>query len=285
LGLDGPFFRPETPADGILMAEIDTPMTDTCATVAERYELVKERIRQAAVRGGRDPDKVYLVAVTKNATPSEVRVLHRLGQIDFGESRMQHFVRMASQLDEFRDRQHELHGGLDIPDSIRWHFIGHLQRNKVRRVLQTARLVHSVDSLKLTEEIQGVHRDDDPPTEILIQVNIAGDRGKQGVAPAAASHLVDQVRTMLGVRIRGLMCMAPLSEDPEMVRPVFVRARELFDDIRHTSEGDGFDLLSMGMSNDYEVAVECGANVVRVGTALFGSRSESDAAEAASSVG
>lgn len=244
-------------------------MTDTCAGVAERYELVKERIRVAAERGGRDPEKVFLIAVTKNATPAEVRVLHRMGHMDFGESRMQHFVRMASQLDEFRIRQQELHGGIDIPDAIRWHFIGHLQRNKVRRVISTARLVHSVDSLKLAEEIQSAHRDDAPPVEILIQVNVAGEKGKQGVAPAAASHLVDQVRTMLGVRIRGLMCMAPHSEDPDAARPVFVRARELFDEIRRSS-GEGFNLLSMGMSNDFEVAVECGANVVRVGTAIFG---------------
>ena len=257
-------------------------MTDTCTGVESRYELVKERIRLAAERGGRDPERVFLIAVTKNASTAEVRVLHRLGHVDFGESRMQHFVRMASQIDEFRSRQHELHGGLDIPEAVRWHFIGHLQRNKVRRVLQTARLVHSVDSLKLAEEIQGVHRDDAPPAEILIQVNVTGERGKQGVAPAAASHLVDQVRTMLGVRIRGLMCMAPLSEDPEMVRPVFTRARELFDEIREASGGEGFDLLSMGMSNDFEVAVECGANVVRVGTAIFGTPLEDDAAEAES---
>jgi hypothetical protein len=248
-------------------------MTDTCAGVAERYELVRERIRAAAERGGRDPEKVFLIAVTKNATPAEVRVLHRMGQVDFGESRMQHFVRMASQLDEFRSRQEELHGGLDMPTAVRWHFIGHLQRNKVRRVVSAARLIHSVDSLKLAEEIQAVHRDETPPIEILIQVNVSGEKGKQGVAPAAATHLVDQVRTMLGVRVRGLMCMAPYSEDPEAVRPVFVRARELFDDIRR-SGSEGFNLLSMGMSNDFEIAVECGANVIRVGTAIFGTPSE-----------
>lgn len=246
------------------------PMTDTCTDVAERYEEVKERIRLAAERGGRDPKKIFLIAVTKNASPAEVRVLHRLGQVDFGESRMQHFVRMASQIDEFRSRQRELHGGRDIPESIRWHFIGHLQRNKVRRVLSTARLVHSIDSLKLAEEVHEVHSGEAPPSDVLIQVNVAGEKAKQGVAPAAAGHLVDQIRTMLGVRVRGLMCMAPYSEDAEITRPVFTRARELFDDIKKMHGGDGFELLSMGMSNDYEVAIECGANVVRVGTAIFG---------------
>ncbi len=245
-------------------------MTDCCTDVAGRYEEVKARIRAAAERSGRDPDKVILVAVSKNATPSQVRTLHRLGHSDFGEGRMQQFVRMASQLDEFRTRQRDLLGDVEMPEAIRWHFIGHLQRNKVRRVLSTARLVHSVDSLKLAEEIQSVHRDDDPPAEVLIQVNISGERSKQGVAPAAAVHLVDQVRTMLGVRVRGLMCMAPRTESPEEVRPVFKRAYELFNDIRRTGGDDRFNLLSMGMSNDYEVAVECGANVVRVGTAIFG---------------
>ncbi|MDP7071083.1 MAG: YggS family pyridoxal phosphate-dependent enzyme [Phycisphaerales bacterium] len=249
--------------------------------VAARYEEVKDRIRSAAERGGRDPDRVFLVAVTKNATPSQVRVLHRMGQVDFGESRMQHFVRMASQIGEFRSRQLELHSGADLPESIRWHFIGHLQRNKVRRVLATARLVHSVDSLKLAEEIQSAHRDDEGPAEILIQVNVSGERSKQGIAPAATTHLIDQVRTMLGVRVRGLMCMAPKVDDPEDVRRVFRRGREIFDEVRRTIAPEGFDLLSMGMSNDFEVAVECGANLVRVGTALFGDGAEAEATEAA----
>ncbi len=252
--------------------------------VAGRYEEVKDRIRAAAERGGHDPARVFLIAVTKNATPSQVRVLHRKGQVDFGESRMQHFVRMASQIDEFRSRQLELHAGGDLPESIRWHFVGHLQRNKVRRVITTARLVHSVDSLKLAEEIQSAHREDEPPAEILIQVNITGERSKQGIAPAATPHLVDQVQTMMGVCVRGLMCMAPIAEDPEDVRSVFCRGRELFDEVRRTVATDRFNLLSMGMSNDYEVAVECGANVVRVGRAIFGDGSEVEAPAAATTI-
>ncbi|MCP4759676.1 MAG: YggS family pyridoxal phosphate-dependent enzyme [Planctomycetes bacterium] len=253
--------------------------------VAGRYEEVRDRIRVAAERGGHDPKRVFLVAVTKNATPSQVRILHRMGQVDFGESRMQHFVRMASQIDEFRSRQQELHAGGDLPESIRWHFIGHLQRNKVRRVLSTARLVHSIDSLKLAEEIQAAHRDDEPSTEILIQVNISGERSKQGIAPAATPHLVDQVQTMLGVRVRGLMCMAPKTEDLDEVRQVFRRGRELFSEVRQVVAGDSFNLLSMGMSNDYEIAVECGANVVRVGRAIFGDGTESEATTEATAAG
>jgi pyridoxal phosphate enzyme (YggS family) len=245
-------------------------MNNGAEDVGARYDEVKERIAAAASRSGRSPESIYLVAVTKNATPAQVRILHRKGHCDFGESRMQHFVRMASQIDDFRSRQRELHGNLDLPESIRWHFIGHLQRNKVRRVLGAARLVHSIDSLKLAEEVHAVHQGDAPAAEILVQVNVSSERGKFGVAPAAAGHLVDQVRTMLGVRVRGLMCMAPLSEDADAARPVFTRARELFDDIRKSTGDSTFDLLSMGMSNDYEAAIECGANVVRVGTAIFG---------------
>ncbi len=245
-------------------------MNDGCDGVGARYDNVKERIAGAAKRIGRDPNRIYLIAVTKNATPAQVRILHRKGHADFGESRMQHFVRLASQIDEFRTRQRELHGDLDLPEAVRWHFIGHLQRNKVKRVVGAARLVHSVDSLKLAEEIQACHRDDAPPIEVLVQVNVSGEKGKFGVAPAAAPHLVAELSTIIGVRVRGGMCMAPHGDGPAATRPVFTRGRELFDDI-HTRVGDeGFDLLSMGMSNDFEVAIECGANIVRVGTAIFG---------------
>jgi pyridoxal phosphate enzyme (YggS family) len=255
-------------------------MNNGSEDVGVRYDEVKERVAAAATRSGRDPSNVYIVAVTKNATPAQVRILHRKGHSDFGESRMQHFVRMASQIDEFRARQRELHGDLDLPESLRWHFIGHLQRNKVRRVLGAARLVHSVDSLKLAEEIHACHRDDGPVAEILVQVNVSGERGKYGVAPAAASHLVDQVRTMVGVRVRGLMCMAPLGEDADDARPIFTRAWELFDEIRHATGDSRFDLLSMGMSNDYEAAIECGANIVRIGTAIFGASADQELATA-----
>jgi len=253
---------------------------DGCGDVVRRYEEVKGRVAAAAERSGRSPDRIYLVAVTKHASPSQVRTLHHAGHADFGESRMQHFVRLASQIDEYRGRQRDLHGDESLPESVRWHFIGHLQRNKVRRIMSTARLTHSIDSLRLAEEIQRTHVEEESPAEVLVQVNVAGERSKHGVAPAAAPHLVDQIRTMLGVRVRGLMCMAPRVEDPEEVRPVFKRAREIFDEIQRHSEGS-FDLLSMGMSDDFEVAIECGANIVRVGTAIFGTPEEIAATAAA----
>ena len=252
----------------------------TTSDTMRRYEEVRERLANAATRGGTDPDRVVLVAVTKYASIAQVRELIEAGHVDFGESRMQHFIQFAAQIEDFLDRHRELGGG-QVPDAVRWHFIGHLQRNKVRKIIPLTRLIHSVDSLRLAEEIQNCPGERQGPSEILIQVNTAGEKGKFGIAPAAISHLIDQVDTMLNVRVRGLMCMAPAVEDPETLRPTFLRTRELFEEIRSSgAAGDSFDILSMGMSSDFEVAVECGANVVRVGSAIFGERTEETAVEA-----
>ncbi|MCH2135230.1 MAG: YggS family pyridoxal phosphate-dependent enzyme [Phycisphaerales bacterium] len=252
--------------------------------LASRYQAVRQRIADAAARAGRDSDSVHLVAVTKYASLAQVRELIELGHCDFGESRMQHLLQISAQVQEHLDRRREL-GHVDgLTDRVRWHFIGHLQRNKVRRIQPLCRLIHSVDSLRLAEEIQAAAREDHPPTEVLVQVNVDGERGKHGVAPAAAEHLIDQMTTMPDVRVRGLMCMGPQSEDPEATRPVFERAYELFDDIRRSAGLERFDVLSMGMTQDFEVAIECGANVVRVGSAIFGTPDpdavEAEAAEA-----
>ena len=248
-----------------------------------RYEEVRGRIAEAAARSGGDPDRVVLVAVTKYASIAQVRELIEAGHVDFGESRMQHFTQFAAQIEDFLERHRELGGG-DVPEAVRWHFIGHLQRNKVRKIIPLTRLIHSVDSLRLAEEIQNSPGQPATPTEILVQVNTSGEKGKYGIAPAAAAHVIDQIDTMLNVRVRGLMCMAPAVDDPESLRPTFLRTRELFEEIQSAATaGDYFDILSMGMSSDYEVAVECGANVVRVGSAIFGEHVEEPAVEAVGS--
>jgi pyridoxal phosphate enzyme (YggS family) len=218
------------------------------------------------------------VAVTKNASIAQVRELLEMGHADFGESRMQHFLQFAAQVDDFLERHHELGPSeSQVPEAIRWHFIGHLQRNKVRKILAATRLIHSVDSLRLAEEIQACPLPREEATEVLIQVNVSGERGKNGIAPAAAMHLIEQMDTMADIKVRGLMCMAPYSENPEESRSVFERARELYEELKTTkATGDCFRILSMGMSNDYEVAIECGANVVRVGSAIFGPPSEQE---------
>jgi hypothetical protein len=242
-------------------------------TLASRYASVKERIAAAAQRSGRTRSDVLLVAVTKNAAIDDIRELIRLGHADFGENRVPNLVQRAAQIDEFMQRHRQLTAGreLDLPRQVRWHMIGHLQRNKVRKILGFVRLIHSVDSLRLAEEIQGLAGRLEEPVEVLVQVNVAGEKQKFGVAPPAVRHLLDQIDTMMNLRARGLMCMAPLVEDREVVRPVFERCRELFDELRRGGAGgERFDILSMGMSGDFEVAVECGANMVRVGSAIFG---------------
>ena len=151
--------------------------------------------------------------------------------------------------------------------------IGHLQRNKVKKLLPLVRLVHSVDSLRLAEEIQNHAGRLEDPVEVLVQVNVTGEKQKYGVAPAAARHLVEQIETMMNMRVRGLMCIAEDVVDPIAIRHAFQLCAELFDDIRHHNHcGERFNILSMGMTNDFEIAIECGANVVRVGSAIFGER-------------
>ncbi|MBC8522936.1 YggS family pyridoxal phosphate-dependent enzyme [PVC group bacterium] len=242
--------------------------------IKERYELVQKRIADAAIRSKRKPEEVHLVAVTKFASMDEVRQLLELGHVDFGENRVQHFSQLAAQVQEHIDRRREI-GELLQPNPVRWHFIGHLQRNKCRKVLPLSRLLHSLDSLRLAEEIQDSAERQNLSIEVLIQVNVSGDRHKHGVAPAAVSHILDQIDTMPNIVPRGMMCMAPLVENPEDSRPTFLRCREIFEETQvGTNEESQFNVLSMGMSSDFEIAIECGANIVRVGTALFGENAE-----------
>jgi pyridoxal phosphate enzyme (YggS family) len=246
-----------------------------------RYESVRSRIDAAAARVGRSGDDVILVAVTKHASIDQIRQLIALGHVDLGESRAQILGQHAAQVDEYLQRRRELPSRRhpDMPKSVRWHMVGHLQRNKVRKTLSLVRLTHSVDSLRLAEEIQTVAAARlDEPAEVLVQVNISGEKQKHGIAPAATRHLIEQIDSMFNIRVRGLMGMGPLSDDVEASRPAFERGHELFDDIRRAGIcGERFNLLSMGMSDDFEIAVECGANIVRVGSAIFGTRPDAEA--------
>ncbi len=239
-------------------------------TTKERYEQVQQKIADAADRSGRDASQIHMVAVTKHAPVDEVRQLVDLGHTDFGENRQQHFTQLAAQIEEYVGRRKEL-GEPDLASPIRWHFIGHLQRNKCRRVLPLARLIHTLDSLRLAEEIQEIAEKRNQVIEVLLQINVSRERQKTGIAPAAVGYLLEQLETMSCIKPRGMMCMAPLSENPEDSRPVFSRCNELFEEMKlDKNSGNAFNILSMGMSNDFEVAVECGANIVRIGTALFG---------------
>lgn len=255
-------------------------VASSSASLKDRYEAVRRRMDEAAARAGRKGEDVILVAVTKFASFDQIRDLIELGHVDLGENRVQNLVQRAAQVDEFLERAHQLGTSrtAKVPDAVRWHMIGSLQRNKVRKVLPLVRLIHSVDSLRLAEEIQGAAGRRDDTVEVLIQVNTSGEKSKHGVAPAATRHLIEQIDTMINLKVRGLMTMAPLVEDPNVARPTFDRCRELFDDIRRTGAVDeSFNLLSMGMTNDYEVAIECGANIVRIGSAIFGAPESDDA--------
>jgi hypothetical protein len=260
-------------------------------TLAERYHETCRRVADAAVRSGRRPEDVILVAVTKNADPEDIRRLLELGHRDFGENRVQQLIQRAAMVEEFlhrlrvhprgsQDRQTReaaarvvLNGQTPgtVPDTVRWHMIGHLQRNKARKVAEFCRLIHSVDSLRLAEEVQQIALRVDRPVEVLVQVNCSLEGQKSGCPIAAARPLAEQIDTMINVRVRGLMTMAAATDHPDHARSAFVRCRELFDEIRAKGIGEGrFNVLSMGMSNDFEVAIEEGANIVRVGTAIFG---------------
>lgn len=250
-------------------------MNDT-RTLRERYEDVRARIAHAAEKSGRRASDVMLVAVTKHASIEDIRELVSLGHTDLGENRVQQMVQRAAIIEEFSARRRD-RGGSASP--VRWHMIGSLQRNKVKQAIEVSRLIHSVDSLRLAEELQDIaeERGSAPggekygPVDVLIEVNVAGERSKHGCAPAAARHLVDMLDTMVALRPRGLMCMAPNTGSIEDARKTFTRCKELFDEIRAIgSGGERFDILSMGMSGDYEVAIECGSNLVRVGSAIFG---------------
>ena len=255
------------------------------AELRERFAEVRERVADAAARSGRRQEDILLVAVTKYADPEQVRALIDLGHRDFGESKVQHLEQRAAMAAEYLERLRVMpetrrNAAGDAPqpaDAIRWHMIGHLQRNKVKKCAELARLIHTVDSLRLAEELQSIAVKRDIDTDVLVQVNIADENQKFGIPLPAARALCEQIDSMANVRARGLMCMAPYSDNPEDARPVFTRCRELFEDIASAGVGEGrFNILSMGMSGDYAVAIEEGSNCVRVGSAIFGERKTAD---------
>lgn len=221
--------------------------------IAQNLARVRERIEAACDRSGRDPGTVTLVAVTKTVGVEAVRALYAAGARHFGENRVPDGL----------DKTAALHD-LDCT----WHFIGHLQRNKAARALEGFRLFHGLESEKLAEVLQQHATRLDQTVDVFLEVNVAGEANKYGVAPERAGALLAHVRTCDRLRIRGLMTMAPFTHDPESVRPVFAGLRECAERLREQT-GCPLPDLSMGMSNDFEIAVEEGATLVRVGSALF----------------
>ena len=220
-------------------------------TVAGRLADVRRRIDRTCARAGRDPSAVTLVAVSKTHPPELVREAWAAGQRVFGESYAQELVAKAAALGDL--------------DALRWHFIGHLQRNKVKELIGVASVIETVDSTRLAEAIAKRAEQHGKRMPVLIEVSVAGEAQKSGVAPADVPGLVESVRAFGALELRGLMTVPPLADDPEAARPYFRTVRTL-------ARSLGLDALSMGMTSDFEVAIEEGATLVRVGTAIFGPR-------------
>lgn len=237
--------------------------------LTENLKRVEQRIADACRRVDRAPSSVTLVAVTKYVSLDIIRTLVDMGVQHIGESRVQELTRRAAMVNEWLGRRaRDLSAG--ARPRPQWHMIGHLQRNKVKAVLPWIDMVHSVDSLRLAEEIDAQSARLDRKTPILLQVNSAGEGSKYGVAVAAVTHLAEQIHSLGHIELRGMMAMAPWTEDQSLIRQVFGRTRELFDEVVQEGVcGPEFRELSLGMSSDFECAIEFGATYVRIGSALF----------------
>ena len=222
--------------------------------MSARLAAVRERIALAAERAGRSPDEVTLVAVSKTFPLDVVKAALDLGVEDLGENRAQ----------ELKQKVAALGAG------PRWHFVGHLQTNKVKQVAGAATLIHSVDRFGLAEALDRRCTAFGIKQQILLEVNVSGEASKNGVEPQGLTRLADEVLALPSLEVAGLMTMAPLAEDPEASRRYFSELRDLGDEL--TSLAPGARHLSMGMTRDFEVAIEEGATLVRVGEAIFGPR-------------
>ena len=239
--------------------------------LAERLSLVRQRIAAAAEKAGRRPAEITLVAVTKEAAPEQIREILQYGVGDLGENRVQILTQRVGQFNEFFQRRQKAGDASGLAARLRWHMVGHLQRNKVKGVLPLVDVIHSVDSLRLAEEIEAQAGKLEKKIPVLLQLNASEEASKSGVAVGAALHLAEQIHMMSHMVLVGLMTMAPLGASPEQAHFVFSRTREVFDEIKWNKiGGNGFRHLSMGMSGDFEAAIAEGATIVRIGTAIFG---------------
>jgi len=226
-------------------------------SIADNFAAIRARIAAACARSGRDPQQVRLIAVSKTKPAADIAAAQAVGQRLFGESYVQEFV---GKYDE-------------LPHDLTWHFIGGLQSNKVKYLAGKVAMIHSIDRLSLAEEIDRQWAKLDGKVDVLLQVNVGDESSKSGVAPDELEALVRAVATLPHLQIRGLMALPPFADDPEEVRPWFKQLHQLAEQLTALQiPGVTMDELSMGMSNDFEVAIEEGATLVRVGTALFGER-------------
>lgn len=231
-------------------------MNQPTSEIALNYLDVKRRVEEAAIKSGRAKDAVTLIAVSKTKPVSDIKQAVEAGAFRLGENKVQEIM---EKYDSFPD--------------VEWHLIGHLQTNKVKYIIDKVKLIHSVDSLRLAQEISKRAKQHGTTMDILVEVNIGGEESKSGVAPEEAEELCLDIAKLENISVKGLMTVAPIVENSEDARVYFRKMNKLFVDIRDKSY-DNIDMeyLSMGMTNDFEVAIEEGANLVRVGTAIFGKR-------------
>ena len=232
-------------------------------SIAENIAAIRERIVAAARRAGRRPEEIGLMAVTKTHPPERIREAHAAGMRLFGENRVQEFAGKASALASLADAE--------------WHMIGHLQTNKAGKAAELFHAVDSVDSVKLAEKLDAAALALDRKLSVLIEINVGGESAKSGVAPDSREleELLLAAPRCEALQFRGLMTVPPFTDDPKGARPYFRKVRELRDAIaRRRLPAVGMDVLSMGMSHDFEVAIEEGSTCVRVGTATFGERAK-----------
>ena len=250
------------------------PSVSKKSPLAERLQEVRDRIAAAATKAKRDPAEITLIAVTKNAAPEQIREILTLGVTDLGESRVQVLIQRAAQVNEFFSRRVAHGETTGLPAKLRWHMIGHLQRNKVKPLLPLIHTIQTVDSLRLAEELDTYGNKMSRRLPVFLQLNASEEPAKSGVAVGAAVHLAEQIDTMEHLQLAGLMTMGPLEGGEKAVRHCFARTKEIFEEMKwHKMGGTGLRHLSMGMSGDFELAIAEGSTMVRIGTALFGGES------------
>ena len=227
--------------------------------IKENLKQVEDNIVAACQRAGRDPREVTLIAVSKTKPISMIEEAIDYGIKDFGENKVQE---MCDKIEK-------------IPNKLNWHLIGHLQRNKVKYIIDKAYLIHSVDSLRLAQQIDHEAKKKNVISNILIEVNIAGEESKFGVSKEEVEVLLEEIKKLTNIHVKGLMTIAPFVEDAEENRVYFKEMYKLFVDMRQKNADNNnieMEVLSMGMTGDYQVAIEEGATMVRVGTGIFGAR-------------
>ncbi|MFH1868659.1 MAG: YggS family pyridoxal phosphate-dependent enzyme [Candidatus Omnitrophota bacterium] len=226
--------------------------------ITENLTRIRGRIEEAALRAGRKPQDVTLVCVTKTATAEKIREVVASGIADIGENRVQDALSKYNKLG-------------DLAKSVRWHMVGHLQTNKVKAALEIFDVIHSLDSMKLAEEIDRRAEPLDRRIDCFIEVNTSGEDSKYGIRPEDAQSFLREAAAFPNIHIIGLMTIAPFLEDAQLCRAYFVKLRRLKEELNGLNMPDtGIKELSMGMSQDFEVATEEGATFLRVGTAIFG---------------